>query len=406
MQTINRPKTNRIAGWDWILIIGLTLAPMNEFRIWKIGPGEGLVMLWCLRYIQRFAVLRFDQPLPRFWILFLPVIGLGTGYCIIFYPREASSSGLLTYVYFAFISIGILLGTQEREPAEIRRVLYGAAITAAFWNLFLYFYAETVSPEFFSARIWYYNTRFSGGANNPHQVATLLSAVIFINIIHVTDRRSPSFYRALAAAATAAGVFIALKTKSSTLIVATVFSFSLFVYYLVLKTLKSRTQKWIATSVLVIFFALMVGIFREKLFDYIFEWIESDANGLGRFEIFASIGDTLHKNWLFGLGPGTHGLDGVIEYHNAYLEILAMGGVLGFALFVLFSSRLYRLLMRDPTMLFCVAPLYFYGLGAFSMRRLSFWIIVSLAMSYCVKLPGPEQTLPAPAAPMRGGTRL
>ena len=95
------------------------------------------------------------------------------------------------------------------------------------------------------------------------------------------------------------------------------------------------------------------------------------------FEIFASIGDTLRKNWLFGLGPGIHGLDGTIEYHNAYLEILAMGGIIGFGIFIVFSSRLFLLLMTDPSILFAVIPLYAYGLG--------FWVVVAVAAAYSVR---------------------
>ena len=63
----------------------------------------------------------------------------------------------------------------------------------------------------------------------------------------------------------------------------------------------------------------------------------------------------------------------------------AMGGVIGITLFIIFSVRLYRTIRIDPIMSFCVIPFYAYGLGGFSMRRMSFWIIVSLTASYAIQ---------------------
>ena len=36
----------KIQSIDWILIIGIVLSPMTEFRIWKVGPGEILCLSW------------------------------------------------------------------------------------------------------------------------------------------------------------------------------------------------------------------------------------------------------------------------------------------------------------------------------------------------------------------------
>ena len=39
-------NTKYIESRDWILLIGLSLAPMTGLRIWKIGPSEVLCLLW------------------------------------------------------------------------------------------------------------------------------------------------------------------------------------------------------------------------------------------------------------------------------------------------------------------------------------------------------------------------
>ncbi len=368
--------------WDWILVVGTVVSPMTEFRVWKVGPGETLVMLWCFRYFGKLFSLSLKDLLPRFWLLYLPVIALGTSFCMFAYRAEASPSGLLTFFYFALISCLIFIGLYDRSTDQIKRIIYLVGILTGFWYLYLYYYSRYISYYLLGVRLWYGGVRFTGGATNPHQLATLVGAALFINIIHLADRSRSVREKIISAISAAMCLFVAIQINSSTLVVTIVVTLSLFLYYLSLNHLQTRSQKWIATSVLLIVFSVLIGIFRERLFDYVFEWIESDANGRGRFDIFASIGGTLRKNWLFGLGPGLHGLDGTIEYHNAYLEILAMGGIVGFGIFIAFSVRLFSLLMTEPIMLFAVIPLFAYGLGGFSMRRLCFWIIISMIVAY------------------------
>ena len=385
MQLQEQQAPQRICLWDWILVVGVVLSPMNELRIGKVGPGEALVLLWCLRYLSRLFTLSLKDMLPRFWLSFLMVISLGTGFCVIFYPKESMPGSLATYAFFALISCSIMTGLSERSSRQIRRLLYSVGILTAFWYTFLYYYSLNISYYFHDAELWYHGVRFSGGANNPHQLATLMGSAIFLNIIHVADRDCSLPDKILPLICTGLCFYVSLQIKSSTLVVTTLVTFAAFLYFLSLKNLSTRSQKWLVTSVLVIVFSVLIGLFREKLFDYVFDFVESDANGLGRFEIFASISDSLRKNWLFGLGPGIHGLDGTIEYHNAYLEILAMGGIIGLGIFIVFSSRLFPLLMTDPSILFAVIPFYAYGLGGFSMRRLSFWVVVAVAAAYSVR---------------------
>lgn len=386
MQYHVQHKKPFIAYWDWVLIIGLTLAPMTDLRIWKIGPGEGLVVIWCMRFIYKVFSEPFNNLFSRFWLVFLPIIALGSGFCMLFYPAEGSFSDLMTYLFFFAVTSGILAGLKEKSAREIKNILYTLGIVASFWFMFLYVYSKTVSTTIWGARIWYYRTRFTGGANNPHQVAVLISAVFFLNIIQIIDPVSKLPWKIVSFASCVFCFVIASATKSSTLIVAVVSTTLVFFYYMAINRISTKSGRWIATSVLIIIFALLIGLFWEKLLEMLMEWIESDANGVGRFEIFESITDMLRKNWLFGLGPGTHGLDGTIEFHNAYLEILAMGGVLGLGIFILFSVRLFSVLMVEPPVFFCVVPIYAYGMGGFAMRRLVFWGVSAIVVAYAMQL--------------------
>lgn len=378
-------QRDSLGFWDWVLVAGVTLSPMNELRVWKVGPGELLLMIWSLRYIKDVFFVSTTNVLGRFWILFLPIITAGAVFCRFFYPDESDVGGLLTFAYFAFISIGIYSGARKMSAAHIRKLLRIIGVVVSCWFMFLYLYSRR-HLTFLGAHLWYRKVRFSGGANNPHQIAVTISSVIFINIIQVFDRKVPLLEKIPFGVCAVFCFIMARGTKSSTLVVAVVIALGLFLYYLTVRSLQTRRQRWIAFSVILIIAALAVGIFRDYLYEMIYEWIAEDPNGLGRIDIFSSITITLRKNFLFGLGPGNHALDGEMEYHNSYLEILAMGGVLGLTVFASYSVKFFRGLLEDPAYIFVIAPVYFYGLAGFSMRRMIFWVMSAVLVAYTERL--------------------
>ena len=77
------------------------------------------------------------------------------------------------------------------------------------------------------------------------------------------------------------------------------------------------------------------------------------------------------------LGPGVHGSDGTIEFHNTYLEILACSGAIGGVFFVLYTIRCIRKLWNaDWTLIPIIVSIYAYGIAGFAMRRLAYWCVM------------------------------
>ena len=109
-----------------------------------------------------------------------------------------------------------------------------------------------------------------------------------------------------------------------------------------------------------------------------YQWI---VTGLKRFKLFGSIGDSLRKSAIFGLGPGMHALNGQWTYHNSYLEILAMSGVVGLFLFLQFIIVLIKECVKNNRLLLLVLPLLVFSIGSFAIRNIEFWLVVSMAYS-------------------------
>ncbi|NLB75739.1 MAG: hypothetical protein GX799_04640 [Crenarchaeota archaeon] len=128
---------------------------------------------------------------------------------------------------------------------------------------------------------------------------------------------------------------------------------------------------------------LLVAVIGFSTFlDLFIRWVEKDTNGLGRLGIFASFPSTFIKSPIVGLGPGVHGRNGLIEFHNTYLEVLAATGLFGGIVFLVFSIRIFKKTIVADWKLFIIAvSMYAYGLAGFAMRRLVFWGVIAFVVA-------------------------
>jgi O-antigen ligase len=177
-------------------------------------------------------------------------------------------------------------------------------------------------------------------------------------------------------------IYLMLMTASSTGILAIAFGLAVTAYFFIADLFPRR--KFGALVVLTVLIFLVVLIFARLLYRQFMDWVAEDKNGMGRFGIFSSFGESFIRSPLFGLGPGVHGRGGMIEFHNTYLEILAATGVIGGIVFIVYTFGLFRKTLAADWKLFVViASMYAYGLASFAMRRLVFWgfIVFSLVIS-------------------------
>lgn len=373
----------KIKKLDYLLIIGVILAPMTSLRFWKVGPGEILVVTWCLFNSYKNSRLKFSGYHFDFWILFLLSILIGTFFGLVIAPLQVLPSQLVTYIYLMLISLGTYIGVQDKTLSEIELIVEKISLYGIVWNLFLFIYSILISPQFLNASLWYgEQSRFSGGGTNPHQLAVFLSAIIFICYRNLLKKSGSK--RWINLVLIIIGIYLAYQTASSTLNMAlTITAFLALVQFIVSKFIyKDR----FLISILLIIIGLIIFVINfNSVFSILRVWIESDPNGLGRIEIFTSINDTLSKSPLFGLGPGTHALQGTAEYHNTYLEVIAMSGIVGLSIYYVYTIVTLKNMMIDTTLVLIILPLLLYGLAGFAMRRLVYWVILMLVISISEK---------------------
>ena len=365
-------NTEKFKLFDLLLIVGLTLAPMTGFRVWRVGPAEVMCLLWGIRPLMKRRIHWSDTL--RFFVLFLVTLGLGAICGSIIAPKELSIPGLLTWLYLAIIAVGLYEGLSQKNLAYTEKLLRAFSVTAILWYMFLYFYGRFVSRSFLGAPLWYYS-RYSGGGTNPHQVAVMLCGLCFVFTRQILNRRKILLNLLFIAMS----VFLLFKTDSSTGIMALFAGFLVSLYFYLIN-ISPRNK--VPVAVVMTLILLLVGLLAYSfLFDRFMSWVSSDSNGIGRLEIFSSFPATFAKSPIFGLGPGTHGVGGTIEFHSTYLEIAAASGLVGFTVFVIYTVRIFKLTLRsDWRLLVILISMYTYGLAGFALRRLVYWGILAFVL--------------------------
>lgn len=391
MSSFKLVRKNGLPWYDFLLILGLILAPMTELRIWKVGPSELLCVLWSTRYVRYFFKDRLRHFLVRFWLFFYLTMTAGTLFCLLFYPREsAGAEGLMTWFFMFYVSLGVYAGLRRRSLADIHRILESVCVGAAIWYLFLFVYSRTVSMHFLGAQIWYAGVRFSGGGANPHQMAILSLGLFFVSFYFLACVKLSRRKRLMHLLCLALDFLFLYLTQSTTAWMAVFATAGVGVVLLFLQTRAAPRSRRVSLLVIFLMGVVVLVFAAGLLYDRFYQWIAADSNGLHRFKLFSYILDPIRKNFLFGLGDGTHSNGGISEFHNSYLEIISMTGLIGVVLFIAFSVRLYRCLKKEPFLLLSPLAFYIYGLAGFGMRRLPYWVITATLIVIAEKLPEPS----------------
>jgi len=374
-------RRNGIDWFDYLLIIGIMMAPMTGLRLWKVGPSELLCFIWSTRYLARFMNTCFNNPLTRFWWPFFLTLLTGTVYCLFRYPDESSGlEGVMTWFFMMYISFGVYYGMKDRSRQEVLRVMEKAGVFSMVWYTLLLIYSRAVSGYLFGVRLWYSGVRFAGGGRNPHQMAILALCLVFASLYVLVREPLGLKKRVLHVVITSFFTVILYLTRSTTALMALFASGALFLALAAIQYKKAIRDRQVLTIVLLSLGALVVAFGFVWLFQKFMDWVAADPNGLHRFKLFAYIRDPLSKSPLFGLGDGTHSNEGISEFHNSYLEIIGMTGIIGVILFIVFTVRLIRTLSVDRLLWTLPFALYIYGLAGFGLRRLPNWVFIAFML--------------------------
>lgn len=376
----------RIKLFDWILVVGLALAPMTGLRIWKVGPAEVLCLFWGIKGLFKGKLA--SNELNRFFFPFFGALLVGSlvGYFVA--PQEQDVSGLAVWLYLGLTATLIYEGLRKNSLEYNEKLLFVLAQVGVLWYLFLFIYSRTVSMTFLGAPLWYSARRFSGGGTNPHQVAVFFCGIGFVFLRKALNGE----HRLRCILFFVLSCYLLWCTESSTGKMAVALGVFTAVYFALAEVMPERKlviRGVLAVSIIVI--GVVGAAFWKSLF---MDWVAEDKNGLGRFVIFASFPSAFIRSPVFGLGPGVHGINGSIEFHNMYLELLAATGLVGGAVFAVFTGRLMKKTLRADWSLFPILiALYAFGFAGFAVRRLIYWGLTAFVLVLSEQINARKTTL-------------
>ncbi|MFW6597659.1 O-antigen ligase family protein [Propionibacteriaceae bacterium Y2011] len=384
---------------DVLLVAALVLSPMTGLRFGKIGPAEVLAAAWCV-----LACLNARHPLVpgtlgKAWVVFFGILVAGTLHGVVVTPGSTTPTGLVTWAYLGIICVLGYSVLQGRTADQLNRLLAAIGGATTVWFAGLYVYSITISTTFLGSRLWY-GQRFAGGGDNPHQLAVMLSASIFINFRALLLARTAR-QRAWWLLITAVTLVLGYLTASATLLLAVGVVAALALFFLALDRIGSRSGRVAFTTAVLMAAVVGVALLWDRVLGLAERFLDSDSNGWGRLTLWLDFNDVLDHVVLLGLGPGTYADGGDFEFHNSYLELAAMLGIpAALGLFVMLALTIRRLL-RHWTLMTIVMVLLVYALPGFAIRRLSFWLIFALCLALAVALDRRDIAAADPASPRR-----
>lgn len=373
---------------DLLLVAAVTLSPMNGLRLGKVGPAEILLLVWCIvAFLDAKGRLRAGG-VGLAWIGFFGLLIASTLHGMVVTPDATRPANLAIWAFLGGTCVVVYGVVRGRTRRQAERLLSAVGAVSTLWFSGLYLYGTAFSPTFFGAPLWYSSTlRFSGGADNPHQLAVLMAACVFINLRSCYFAPGPGrrvWYLGL----TVLSVLLGYETSTSTLILAVAATGAVTLFYLLLDRVPSRSGR-AAISVLAAMAVVGVIVLQsQRMISLAERFIDSDPNGRGRLTLWGSVNDILDHILFLGVGPGTHAAQGQMEFHNSYLELAAMLGLPGAILALVVMLLGLRRLATHWTLLTITLPLFVYALPGFAFRRLSFWVIFALCLALSAILEG------------------
>lgn len=366
-----------------LLILGLLVAPLTSLRVWKIGPGELLLFLWCLLVMirRRYIVINL---ITKFWYIFIFLLTIGTlfGNAIIT-QRTMEIEEVFTYVFFTlFITSLVTFFDGNNNVQFILKRIYWLDLI---FFTFLFLYGTYVGQSIFGMKLWFGGVRFTGGALNPHQFAYTSGPMVIAGLYLASEKKS--FLKKFLTYASVIPFFVmSIATLSATLTATFAILFFLFIFLSLTydKNSQRRTKRIIIFSIIIIILILLSA---ENLYEIFINFVYSDPNGPGRFELWYDSINTWKLSPIVGLGLyGSAGAErGIsIEAHNTYFQLLLNSGIIGLSLYLYFVYKLGKFTIKSKHAFLMVMFFVLYGFGGYSFRRVYIWYFTITAY-YLVK---------------------
>jgi hypothetical protein len=400
---------------DWLLIWGLILAPMTALRIYKFGPGEILLIAWMLGVLVenkkssetrgRLSIKLNSISIYQVANLVFMFVGMMVNFLL--YQELKGIGAIFTFffshTFMLLFVVQLFRYLETRSVVNINRLLRKLVICGAVSYGILFFYAEYISNSLFGYYLWMgKHYRFRGFSFNPHQIAMITCAGVFLSL-YLLGETSSKKQKILYAIVTGIWFWISLSTKSDTMTLCYVICLAYILFMKFVKIGKEKKSSGYRDYLILVLFGIMSAlIISPVLYGLLSDFISSAGNGLGRLTLWRdAFGQLIEKplGFLVGLGPG--GNTGHImptgseaEAHNTYVQLCLNSGVL-ICLFHIYTivGIIKKPYYKNVYLVSAVLFFLLYGIGGNMNRRVLVWFTYAICAILFEKNSEEERTL-------------
>lgn len=359
-----------------LIATAIALVLQTNYRLSpELGVGEiGLALFIIYAITSCFATpaktptLR-EHPLPVMILIYLLAIVLPVTALNAFY----NTFGIEFRDLLAYLLCAMTIFALATQPERTRQIaLFTLVITLALVSL-QYLFGDINTA-------WYALTRFTGGARNPNQLALYLVCLSLITAIHVHQPL-------LKAACFGLLVFFGLASQSDAFLAYMALTVGILLLSLIVP---SRFFMLVAPVILLIVLTIGIWFLADITNALGQQWSLADQGG-SRFTLYVNgLQAWLDNPLTIVLGNGAGNFSGLHapfqgwEAHNTPIDILTIGGLLGFVAIYFFPVKcaldVYRL---DQRLVFaCTVGLIGFTFFHFVARHPIFWVATFVLFQY------------------------
>lgn len=371
-----------------LLLFAFVVSPFTLLRLGFLGLGE-IIFLISFLYVISKKINKKDLKkfyITKFWLIFLFISTLGTGYNVIFSEYQTSTyEGILydfaSYVMLLFSSFlleYIIIVNKVNTYLFLKYVFFSLSVILS--SLYIMsFYTHTL----FGFPLVYVH-HFAPLVKNVHQISMMIPPLVFIGIKIFREEKG-FLLRAFILVLIALDVNMALDTGSTKAMLGLLVGSAIFVGMIPLvkyeKTIKYMIL--LGISILSISFIIQTNLVELLMRGF----VEADQSG-ARAYLYSQVISAGEDSLLIGHGTGQHVKSFYGHFsdaHQTYITIFLQAGLIGLFFFIALTLRMTNNIINHPSLLAALSAIMIYASGGDILRRLPIWVILIFLFHYSVQ---------------------
>ena len=365
--------TKKSSAAETLLGLGLGLGYLTSFRFFgKVGPSEILVLIsMIILFKNNFRVLfnykRNLESFVKIYILFililqLPIVTLTTS---LITNYNTDPKFIISFIMGGVLAF-LLSNASQYNQFDFSRLTFFFCSVFVGTNLITFIFFPSLTESY----------RYTGGAENPNQLAVYASSLSLLLIM---------YQKKLAIIALPVIMWIVIQTKSDNYLLTvylTIFFYFVFIFFFHSK-LKFSLKLIIFLIISTLTSLVVINVYSDELIEL---WLVADSGNL-RLTLLQNGLEVVSQSPIVGWGAGSYSgytAFGFYEAHNTPIDLaMQLGVFFPIVLYALMIVTVFKKIIEKEYLVAAfVVGFIVSGLFHYTARHFTFWLEFSIFYTY------------------------